>query len=398
MSKKITITRTQTLPDKIKIARSLRAPDLGPKILFFSGGTALRALSRHIIDYTHNSIHLITPFDSGGSSAELRKHFAMLAVGDIRNRLMALADRSLKGNPEIFALFSCRFPHDASQEELRDRLKSMVGNHDPLMKAVRDPMRKIVRSHLRFFTENMPEDFNLHGASIGNLILAGGYFNYKRHIDPVIYLFSKLVEARGIVRPVVNRNMHLVAELADGQRVVGQHLITGKETHPISSPVADLYLARNDELAGRLNIPIRKKTRNLILNSDLICFPMGSFYSSLVANLLPNGVGDAVRDNNCPKIYIPNLGHDPEMIGMSLFDAVKTLIHYLDRSSVERSPVDALLNFILIDSANGKYPMPLELNKIRRYGIEIIDTRLVTEKSAPYLDERMVLDVLLSLC
>lgn len=398
MTKKITVTRPLALPDKIKIARSLRAPDLGPKILFFSGGTALRAMSRRIIDYTHNSVHLITPFDSGGSSAELRKAFSMLAVGDLRNRLMALADRSLRGNPEVFDLFSYRFPKEVSQAELREHLQNMVGGSDQLMRAVRDPMRKIVRNHLRFFLERMPESFDLRGASMGNLILAGGFFNYKRHIDPVIYLFSKLVEARGIVRPVVNTNLDLIAELENGERIVGQHLLTGKETDPITSPVADIYLGKRDEPDRRHSVAVRKKTQKLIRNCDLICFPMGSFYSSLVANLLPSGVGDAIRETGCPKIYIPNLGHDPEMAGMSLFDAVKTLIHHLDRSSSERSPVDSLLNFILIDSANGRYPSPLELNKIRRYGIEIIDTELVTEESVPYLDEDKVLDVLLSLC
>jgi 2-phospho-L-lactate transferase/gluconeogenesis factor (CofD/UPF0052 family) len=61
---------------------------------------------------------MITPFDSGGSSAEIRKAFKMLAVGDLRNRLMALADQSVKGNPEIFLLFSYRFDANATQAEL----------------------------------------------------------------------------------------------------------------------------------------------------------------------------------------------------------------------------------------------------------------------------------------
>ena len=66
----ITISRTATLPDRVRAERAMRAPDLGSKILFFSGGTALRRLSRKLVKYTHNSIHVITPFDSGGSSAK----------------------------------------------------------------------------------------------------------------------------------------------------------------------------------------------------------------------------------------------------------------------------------------------------------------------------------------
>ena len=87
------------LPNRIEEAR--RAPEKGPAILFFSGGTASRQLSRELIHYSHNSIHVITTFDSGGSSAELRRAFGMPAVGDLRNRLLALADRSPSGNAEV---------------------------------------------------------------------------------------------------------------------------------------------------------------------------------------------------------------------------------------------------------------------------------------------------------
>ena len=78
------------------------AAEAGPAILFFSGGTALRGLSRHLLRHTRNSIHLSTPFDSGGSSASIRKAFHMPAVGDLRNRLVALADPAISGRPEIF--------------------------------------------------------------------------------------------------------------------------------------------------------------------------------------------------------------------------------------------------------------------------------------------------------
>ena len=46
---------------------SVLLPALGPRLVFFTGGTALRGLSRSLTRYTHNSVHLVTPFDSGGS-------------------------------------------------------------------------------------------------------------------------------------------------------------------------------------------------------------------------------------------------------------------------------------------------------------------------------------------
>ena len=68
-------------------------PDGGSRILFFSGGTALAPVAAELSRHTRNAVHVITTFDSGGSSAELRRAFDMPAVGDIRARIMALADR-----------------------------------------------------------------------------------------------------------------------------------------------------------------------------------------------------------------------------------------------------------------------------------------------------------------
>ncbi|MBD3380864.1 MAG: GAK system CofD-like protein [candidate division Zixibacteria bacterium] len=391
------ITRPITIPDQLRLARYKRAPELGPRILFFSGGTALNKLSRILTTFTHNSIHLVTPFDSGGSSAKLRDAFNMLSVGDMRSRLMALADRSVTGHPEIYNLFVYRLPKDQPRTELKDRLKSMVEGGDPLVANVPDPMRKIIRAHLRFFYNAMPESFDLRGASIGNLILAGGYLNNNRHIDPVVFMFSKLVDARGIVRTITGQFLHLVAELENGETIRGQKNLTGKEVPPINSKVKNVFLT--DDLDGLHNskTPIRRKIRDLISMAELICYPVGSFYSSVTANLLPEGVTNSILDNHCPKIYIPNMGIDPEQFGMTVSDCVETLIRYLKQNSVDNVSTEKLLNFVIVDSKYGDYPGGLDLEEIRRQGVEVIDTPLVTESSRPLIDEKRLIEVVLSL-
>ncbi len=192
----IQVKRRLALPDPIRMALYRRSPDLGPKLLFFSGGTALRGACAEIIRYSHNTIHIVTPFDSGGSSAKLRDAFRMPAIGDVRNRLLSLADRSLHGNPEIFRLFAHRFPEDGDRAELADVLDRMIRGKHRLAAAIPDPMRKIIRHHLDLFRRHMPDDFDLRKASIGNLILTGGYLDNGRHVDPVIFIFSKLVQVR----------------------------------------------------------------------------------------------------------------------------------------------------------------------------------------------------------
>jgi hypothetical protein len=130
-NKSIRISRTARLPDPVRISRYAKAPELGPRILFFSGGSALNKASRILKNYTHNSIHMVTPFDSGGSSAKLRKAFAMPSIGDLRSRLMALADENITGQPEVYRLFTYRFPVQGKPEKLLARLDAMIHSRDP---------------------------------------------------------------------------------------------------------------------------------------------------------------------------------------------------------------------------------------------------------------------------
>ena len=393
----VRISRTVEIPDRVRLSRHLKAPELGPRILFFSGGTALTAASRVLKRYTHNSIHLVTPFDSGGSSAKLRQAFSMPSIGDLRSRLIALADENITGHPDVYRLFTYRFPGDQPVSDLLSRLDLMIRGKEPLVAAISNPMRRLIRNQLGYFREAMPDDFDLHGASIGNLILAGGYLNNHKHLDPIIFLFSKLVNVLGTVRAVVNDDLHLAADLEDGSCVPGQQRLTGKEVAPLESPVSRLFLSSQRDKAVPASAEMRKKNRRLIQQAELICYPPGSFYTSLIANLLPAGVGSAIAGTDCPKVYIPNLGQDPEQLGMTLDRSVVTLLDYLRADNPEKTPNGKLLNFVLLDSKRGEYPSALSAPLMQELGIRVIDTRLISRQSAPYYDAELLASTLLSL-
>jgi CofD-related protein of GAK system len=395
--RRVLLTQSRRVPDPIRLARYSRAPEIGPTILFFSGGSALRKTSRVLTEYTHNSIHLITPFDSGGSSAKLRDAFPMISVGDLRNRLMALADTRLLGHPEVYRLFDTRLPTDAPPDELRVRLAAMVEGADPLVAAVPTPLRTLIRNHLGYFVDHMPASFDLRGASVGNLILAGGYLNNNSDIDAVIFLFSKLVAVRGIVRPVVDSNLHLSAELADGTVVVGQHHITSREV-PLTAPIRELRLTSTIDAPEQLaHVTIDERTAELIGEAELICFPVGSFWTSVMACLLPRGVGRAVARAECPKVYVPNCGMDPEELGLPPHDQVKVLLEQLRRDAGEDTPTQSLLHLVLVDSQRGEYAGGLDMAAIDALGVEVVDTPLVSEESAPLIEPRRLVELLLSL-
>lgn len=394
---KIRVTREVAIPDEVRLARYLKAPELGPRILFFSGGSALRGLSRELVRYTHNSIHIITTFDSGGSSAKLREAFRMPAVGDIRARLMDLADQSFQGNPEIYSLFLYRMPTGASRTALGAELASMASGRHRLVSRVPDPMRKIIRHHIRLFLENMPEGFDLRGASIGNIVLTAGYIENRGHLDPVIYIYSRLAQVRGTVRPVLNMHLHLKATLERGGSLVGQHLMTGKEAEPIRSPIRKLELVSGLDRTTAATPFARAKTLDLIASAELICFPMGSFYSSLLANLLPQGIGGAIAANKSPKVYIPSLGRDPECMGMDLAAQVKTLLNHLRATSSGQTEVADLLNFVILDSRASSYHGRIRLPDLRSLGVEVVRADLTGRSGRPMADPKRLAPILLSL-
>jgi CofD-related protein of GAK system len=394
---KVQLTKCVSLPDLKAVERYRKVPELGPAILFFSGGSALKRVSRKLIEYTHNSIHIITPFDSGGSSAILRKEFGMLSIGDIRNRIMALADQSYTGNPEIYKLFAYRFPKDVTNADLQKRMQEMIDGKHPLVAAVIDPLRKIIRNHLQYFADGASSSFDLRGASIGNVILTGGYLNNRHQIDPVIYLFSKLVEARGTVRPVLNCDYQLAARLSTGEVIVGQHLITAKETEPLKSKIEELYLVKSFSDHSRVNPEIRDKMKSLIRQAELICYPPGSFYSSVISNFLPGGVADAIAASPAIKVYIPNLGNDPEQTGIDIKGSVNILIEYLQRGCAAAADVAKLLNFVIIDSEHLDSELLIKLRTVEEFGIQVLDTRLADKEHPDLHDPQKVAEVLLSL-
>ena len=235
------------------------------------------------------------------------------------------------------------------------------------------------------------------GASIGNLILAGGYLNNHRRLDTIINLFSKLAGVRGTVKAIVNDNLHLAADLEDGSRIIGQHKLTGKEQPPITSPIKRLYLSSDAENLTPARTILPRDHRRLIRSAELICYPPGSFYTSLIANLLPDGVGKAIANNNCPKVYIPNLGQDPEQIGMTMDSSIQTLLRYLSKNAGSEYTTAQLLNFVLYDSRCESHLGQVSAELLYELGVQLFDTELVSTPDAAFYDPELIISALLSL-
>lgn len=394
MRPRIQLTRSLTLPDDLRVARCRRAPDVGPRILFFSGGTALRPLCRQLKRFTHNSVHLITPFDSGGSSAKLRDAFGMLSVGDLRNRLIALADETLHGNPDIYRLFAYRFEQVASQDRLRRRLDKMVAGEHELVAKIPEPLQRLVRTCLEKFVTCAPSGFDLRAASVGNLVLVGGWLDQGRDIDSIIFLFSKLVRVLGSVRPITDESAELRFLLENGEHVVGQHLVTGKSGGSVDAKILDVDLVRSFDDPSPVDIDLDPHIAEQITASNLIVFPMGSFFTSVLANLLVRGVGRAIVRAPCPKIHIPSLGNDPEVVGYELIDRVRKLVDTIRRDTGDDLVPSDVLHYVLVDPRTIR---PREIKDLEELGVKAVPMDLVSSKSRPFYDPELLSEVLISL-
>ena len=150
---------------------------------------------------------------------------------------------------------------------------------------------------------------------------------------------------------------------------------------------------------------------------------MGSFFGSLLVNLLPIGVGKAIIQRHCPKIYIPNTGHDPEMFGYSLTDCIQRIIDMVrldvvtgsgddvDQVETVEVPVSDILNFVLLDTRHCDYCIEIDVEEITRTfggGIQVLDLCLIDDdtttvngetlmEKSQELDPVKVVEVLLTL-
>ncbi|MFQ9011901.1 MAG: uridine diphosphate-N-acetylglucosamine-binding protein YvcK, partial [Veillonella atypica] len=163
--------------------------DKGPKIVVIGGGTGLSNLLRGLKAHTSNLSAIVTVADDGGSSGRLREDFKMIAPGDLRNCLVALAEQ--EGVMEN--LFRYRFE----------------GNNE------------------------------LSGHSFGNLFITALAQVYDGDIEEALEAASKLLRVRGRVIPSSTEFIQLSAELIDGTIVDGESNIphAGKKIKRVfSSP------------------------------------------------------------------------------------------------------------------------------------------------------------------
>lgn len=200
---------------------------------------------------------IVTVTDDGGSSGQLRRQLGILPPGDVRNCLAALA-------PE----------------------------HSPF---------RAVLQH-RFTGEN-----DLAGHPMGNLLLAA-MTQMCGDFQSAVSTLSSMMALNGLVLPSTAENVMLRAEFHGGETRIGETAIAACGTS-----IKRLSLDR----------PVRPvpETLRALINADAIIVGPGSLYTSIIPNLLVDGIASTMSGVRAARIYIANLMTEPgETEGYGLGD------------------------------------------------------------------------------
>ena len=195
---------------------------------------------------------------------------------------------------------------------------------------------------------------------------------------------------RGIVCPITQQVGQLRVTTESGRTLVGQHLMTGKESPPLGERITEVAL---EHPPGQI-VLLRPAERDLIQSADLLVFPPGSFFSSLIANLLPEGVAGAIASSRAPKVFVPNLGLDPELCGMTLRDQIEVLQRQL--GAVTEPQTASKIDLLLTDSNLHPEVDSQLICWLKEQGIELLDMDLAGASTDRY-DEQKLCRALLAL-
>ena len=238
----------------------------GPKIAAIGGGTGLSTMLRGLKKYTDRLTAIVTVADDGGGSGVLRREMGILPPGDVRQCMQALANTE----PVMEQLLGYRFPEG-----------------------------------------------QLKGQSFGNLLLAA-LNGMAGSFEEAVAMMGQVLAISGRVLPVTNADVQLEAVFENGTRVVGEsHIFNAKKQQDCRIH----HISRVPEHPKPLPDALRA-----ISEADLILLGPGSLYTSVIPNLLVDGVADTIRASHAQKFYICNImTQDGETEGYTAADHLEAL-------------------------------------------------------------------------
>lgn len=239
------------------------------KIVTIGGGTGSFTVLSGIKELDAEVTAIVNMVDDGGSTGILRDDYGVLPPGDVRQCLVALS---------------------RSSELMRELFNYRFGEGD------------------------------FRGHNFGNLFISA-LEKITGSFEEAITEASDVLAIKGRVVPVTIANTRLCLKTQGGKTIVGQYKIENSffEKH---KNFQKLYL--------KPKAKINPKAKNAILSADIVILGPGSFYTSLVPNLLVKGMSNALIKTKAKRVFISNLINKPGQTDkFSVYDYIKTIEKYI---------------------------------------------------------------------
>lgn len=245
----------------------------GLKVVAIGGGTGLPSVLRGLKPYTSNITAIVTVADDGGSSGRLRRDLGVLPPGDLRNNIAALADdESL-----MTQLFQYRF-----------------------------------------------NSGDLGGHAFGNLFIAA-LAGVSGGLETALIEVERVLNIQGRVLPSSLDDISLVGHILPPGRSRAIKVQGESKISEIGGSIERIALEPPDVAAYGESV-------SAILDAGLIVIGPGSLYTSILPNLLVNGIVDALRATSAYKVYVCNVATQPgETEGYNVADHVLALERHIGR-------------------------------------------------------------------
>lgn len=250
------------------------------KVVCLGGGTGVSVVLAGLKKYPINLSAIVSMADSGGSNRIIRDEFGLLPTSDLRKCFVALAEDSNGSEQALRKLFDYRFNHGKG----------------------------------------------FKGMTFGNLFMAALADIFGSQVE-AIKKTSQILKIKGKVLPVTLTDTNLAAVYENGKKIVGEHLID-EPKHNGQLKIKDIYLQPKAKAYP--------EAIKAILNANLVIIGPGDLYTSLVPNLLIEGVPDALRKTKAKIIFILNLMTKyGQTCGFRSQDHIRILEKYLGKNCLD---------------------------------------------------------------
>ncbi|MBR3490492.1 MAG: YvcK family protein [Bacilli bacterium] len=281
------------------------------KVVVFGGGTGLSSLLKGLKEFPVDITAVVSVCDDGRSTGILREEFHVPAMGDIRQVLVSLSETE----PLVEKLLNYRFKTNSY----------------------------------------------LNGHAVGNLLLTA-LSDMTGNMSSGVEALGRVLNLKGHILPISEDEVTLVAKMADGKVVEGEHNITA-------------YHGKIKEVYYKEEPVINDLVEKAIKEADLVILSMGSLYSSIIPNLLCKKVVKLLETTKTPIMYTCNLMTQPgETDGLTVSEHIAILNKYLGKRKVD---VVIANNGVIKENIRKKYetleqkdPVKLDLENLK--DVEVI--------------------------